>query len=211
MQSQEAITTFINKVRSTPTEQSIKLSVRQKDTDQVKDIVITPREMVLDPAYDPSRVGPPSIGVMLSPNYVSTEFVHTKSVPEAIVLAANTVSDLTADTASSIFHTIGAFTRGDSSAGMGMRGPIGVIKMGSEVVRSNDVNAVIAFAAAISINLAVVNSLPLPALDGGQMLFILSEAFAGRKIDQRVEEEINAAALLLLLLASFGTAIGDLK
>merc|ERR1711966_302792 len=61
----------------------------------------------------------------------------------------------------------------------------------------------------ISINLAVVNALPLPALDGGQLAFVLAEAAAGRRIDQRVQEGINAGALLILLFISFGTAIGD--
>ena len=67
----------------------------------------------------------------------------------------------------------------------------------------------ISFAASISINLAVVNSLPLPALDGGQLAFVLAEAAAGRRIDQRVQEGINAGALLILLLISFGAAVGD--
>jgi len=60
------------------------------------------------------------------------------------------------------------------------------------------------------VNLAVVNSLPLPALDGGQLVFVLAEAVSGRKIDQRTEETINAAALFLLLFVSFSTTVGDL-
>jgi len=76
-------------------------------------------------------------------------------------------------------------------------------------VSSADFAAVVAFAASISINLAVVNSLPLPALDGGQLAFVLAEAAAGRRIDQRVQESINASALLFLLFISFGTAVGD--
>jgi membrane-associated protease RseP (regulator of RpoE activity) len=78
------------------------------------------------------------------------------------------------------------------------------------MVRTGDVNAVIFFAAAISINLAVFNSLPLPALDGGQIAFVLGEALSGKKIDQRLQEEINAIALLVLLLTSFSTVLIDL-
>ncbi len=74
--------------------------------------------------------------------------------------------------------------------------------------------------AAISINLAVVNALPLPALDGGQrMMFVLAEAVTtgGRNVDQqrRVQQEsINsapAAMLLFLLVVTFSTAIGDIS
>ena len=77
------------------------------------------------------------------------------------------------------------------------------------VLRHKATRALVSFAASISINLAVVNSLPLPALDGGQLAFVLVEAAAGRRIDQRVQEGINAGALLILLFISFGAAVGD--
>ncbi len=79
------------------------------------------------------------------------------------------------------------------------------------MVATNNISAVIGFMAAISINLAVVNALPLPALDGGQMMFVLAEAVTGRKVDQRVQESINSAALLFLLVVTFSTAIGDIS
>ena len=67
----------------------------------------------------------------------------------------------------------------------------------------------VGFAAAISCNLAVVNSLPLPALDGGQLVFVLAEGLIGKKVDQKRQEEINALALFLLLAFSLNTAVGD--
>ena len=87
-----------------------------------------------------------------------------------------------------------------------MSNPIGFIRAGSEVVASNNILAVIGFVTAISINLALVNALPLPALDGGQMLFVLAEAVTvGRKIDQSLQELINSAALFFLLFVTFRT------
>mmetsp|Transcript_18302 Transcript_18302/g.34032 ORF Transcript_18302/g.34032 Transcript_18302/m.34032 type:complete len:141 (+) Transcript_18302:242-664(+) len=91
------------------------------------------------------------------------------------------------------------------------RDPWEYSRTGSDVVSTNDLRAVVGFAAAISIDLAVINSLPLPALDGGQLVFVLAEAATGRKIDQRLQENINAAVLLLLLLVSVGTTIGDVE
>ena len=78
------------------------------------------------------------------------------------------------------------------------------------MVATNDVAAVIGFAAAISVNLAVVNALPLPALDGGQLVFVIAELLTGKKVDQRKQENISSAALLFLLLVSAGTAVGDI-
>ena len=59
-------------------------------------------------------------------------------------------------------------------------------------------------------NLAVVNALPLPALDGGQLVFVIGELLTGKKVDQRKQEELSSAALLFLLLVSAGTAFGDI-
>ena len=55
------------------------------------------------------------------------------------------------------------------------------------------------FVAFISINLAVVNMLPIPALDGGRVLFILIEAVIGKKLDPKYENYISIAGLVLIL------------
>jgi len=56
------------------------------------------------------------------------------------------------------------------------------------------------FVAFISINLAIVNMLPIPALDGGKILFILIEAVIGKKINPKFENYISLAFLALILL-----------
>lgn len=156
---------------------------------------------------------PLSLGVMIGPNYKGQEMIKATNVIDAISIAATEVSESTSQNARSILSYLGTVLQGKSGAatGQSLSGPIGVIKAGSDVVSTNDVTAVIGFAAAISINLAVVNALPLPALDGGQMLFVISEAVTGRKVDQRLQETINSTALLFLLFVTFSTAIGDIS
>jgi regulator of sigma E protease len=56
-----------------------------------------------------------------------------------------------------------------------------------------------------------LNSLPIPALDGGQMVFILSEALTGKKVNQQLEERITSATVLLLILTSLVIFAGDLS
>ncbi len=156
--------------------------------------------------------GPMSIGVSLTPNYQGRSLVRATSIPDAVGKAGTEVRDLTADTARSILALLGSLIAGRGTpVGQTVSGPIGVLKTGTDVVSTNDISAVIGFVSAISVNLAVVNSLPLPALDGGQLAFVLSEAITGKKIDQRKQEAINAAALLFLLAVSFGTVVGDLN
>ena len=55
------------------------------------------------------------------------------------------------------------------------------------------------FVAFISINLAIVNMLPIPALDGGKVLFIVIELIAGKKINPKYENYISLAGLILIL------------
>jgi RIP metalloprotease RseP len=203
--SQEEISNVIQTIRKTPEGEPVRLTiVHGKDPDQFKN-----KEVV---SVNPKRSneGIASIGVMLGPNYLKTELIKANSPIDAISKAASALYIITSQTASSIFGVFVDLLIGKGvPAGISMSGPIGVVKAGADVVSSSDFAAVVAFAAGISVNLAVINSLPLPALDGGQLVFVLAEAISARKIDQRLQEGINAGALLILLFVSFGTAVGD--
>ena len=61
-----------------------------------------------------------------------------------------------------------------------LTGPVAIVAVGSEIARS-DLSGLFQFAAIVNINLAVVNALPLPALDGGFLALLLAEAIRGRK------------------------------
>ena len=62
----------------------------------------------------------------------------------------------------------------------------------------------------ISINLGVMNLLPIPALDGGRIFTILIEMISGKKLPAKVEKWINAVGLFLLLGLSFVILIKDI-
>ena len=74
-------------------------------------------------------------------------------------------------------------------------GPIAIISVGADVART-DKAGLFSFAAIVNINLAVVNTLPLPALDGGYMVLLLIEALrGGKKLDSEVEQVRTLADL----------------
>ena len=56
------------------------------------------------------------------------------------------------------------------------------------------------FAALISINLAIINLLPFPALDGGRLLFLLIEKIKGSRINPKVANTVNAIGFYLLII-----------
>jgi regulator of sigma E protease len=56
------------------------------------------------------------------------------------------------------------------------------------------------FIGLISINLAILNFLPIPVLDGGHLLFFFIEAVTGRPVSIRVREVAQQAGIFLLIL-----------
>lgn len=90
----------------------------------------------------------------------------------------------------------GLVTKG--AAPEGVAGPVGVAQLTGQAV-SYGVNATLWFAALLSINLAVLNVLPIPALDGGRLFFIVIEFLTRRKINPKYEGYAHAVGLALLL------------
>lgn len=204
--AQDTVSSFISTIRAS-NGQSLHLSVLKNSAKAPVEVDVVPRPINVNDSDSPL-----SIGVMIAPNCVGKEYVKATSPTDAIVKASVEVSQLTYQTARGILQLLGSIiASGGAPAGTSLSGPVGVIKSGSEVVSSKDFSAVLGFAAAISINLAVVNSLPLPALDGGQLVFVAIEALTGQKVDQKKQEGLTAAALIFLLLVSVGTTIGDVS
>ncbi|MBC7545289.1 MAG: RIP metalloprotease RseP, partial [Candidatus Sericytochromatia bacterium] len=77
-------------------------------------------------------------------------------------------------------------------------GPIGVVKMGGDVAKADWTN-LYTFTALISLELAIINFLPLPALDGGHLMLLIIEKLRGRPLPRPVEDQIMQGGLLTLL------------
>ena len=88
-----------------------------------------------------------------------------------------------------------------------LSGPVGIVKTvgdqytqdaayGFKTVFLTMVNWIIL----ISANLGVMNLLPLPALDGGRLLFLIIEAITGKAVPQNMEALVHTAGLILLML-----------
>jgi regulator of sigma E protease len=81
-------------------------------------------------------------------------------------------------------------------------GPVGIAKMAGEVAREG-FNMLMSFMAVLSVNLAILNILPIPVLDGGHLLFLLIEKIKGRPltIKQRaIAQQVGFVLLLTLIV-----------
>ncbi|CAI5466514.1 unnamed protein product [Closterium sp. Yama58-4] len=88
-------------------------------------------------------------------------------------------------------------------------GPVAIVAVGAEVARTN-LSGLFQFAAIVNLNLAVVNLLPLPALDGGYLALLVVEAVrGGKKIPVDVERGIMSSGFLALLGAGIFLIVKD--
>lgn len=88
-------------------------------------------------------------------------------------------------------------------------GPVGIIHLVGEAAKTSIYN-VMSLAGLISINLGIVNLIPIPALDGGRLLFILFEGISGRPIDPEKEGFIHLIGFVLLMVLMLFIAYKDI-
>ena len=77
-------------------------------------------------------------------------------------------------------------------------GPIGIAKMSGQAAALG-LAFLLQFTAMLSVNLAVINILPFPGLDGGRIFFLLIEKIKGSPLNQKIEGNINTIGFFLLL------------
>jgi regulator of sigma E protease len=79
-------------------------------------------------------------------------------------------------------------------------GPVGIVdQAASSGIFTEGFLSILNFSAMISINLAVMNLLPIPALDGGRALFIILEKLFGKKVINKIEGYANYGGMIVLL------------
>ena len=83
-----------------------------------------------------------------------------------------------------------------------MHGVVLITKMGGDIISSEGIFYGLLLTAVISMNLAILNILPIPALDGGHLLFLLIEKIQGKPVDEEIMNKVMTVffALLILLL-----------
>lgn len=89
-------------------------------------------------------------------------------------------------------------------------GPVGILQITSTVARSG-VLTIIQFIGVLSVNLAVLNILPFPALDGGRLLFIGYEAVTGKKPKPKIEHWVNFVGIVVLMFLLALVTLNDIQ
>ncbi len=102
---------------------------------------------------------------------------------------------------------VGLFQRENVAANLS--GPVGIAVLTGQVASLGGAHLV-QFAAMLSINLAVINILPLPALDGGRIAFLLYELIRRKKATPAFEQAVHAVGFAVLLLLVLVVTVKDI-
>ena len=117
---------------------------------------------------------------------------------EAIGGSLVAVFELTKLIIVTLFSILGKLIVGAKQS-VDVAGPIGIAFMTKQAVAMGWIY-LLQFTAMLSINLAIINAFPFPALDGGRILFILIEKIKGSPVSQKVEQVFHTVGFSLLIL-----------
>lgn len=104
-----------------------------------------------------------------------------------------------------MFESFGMLIRGEASS-KDVSGPVGLVKVVNQTSKAG-MAPYLLLLALVSLNLALINMLPIPALDGGKILFVIIKWISGGRITDEMETKATVIGFtLLLMLAIFVTA-----
>lgn len=157
----------------------------QRGNSQV-DLKVTPRKI------SPSGQGP--LGIGISQNFVLKKFVWYEAIwmgfGEALSRSWLILAGLWMVVSQLVIK---------ASLPAGVAGPVGIAQLTGQVAESSGLIGILNLTSFISINLAVLNILPIPALDGGRLFFILIELITRKKVNPKYEGYAHAAGMIILL------------
>ncbi len=187
---QKAVENLVEGIKASP-DLSIKL---EKESNDIKSIIeIIPK----------NDLGVGKVGAQLQQNIISNS-IKKSSLIDSFDHSNYQFSDL-------LIRTIkgyqGLFTNFASTSKQ-LSGPVKIVELGAQLSEQG-ISGISLFAALVSINLAVLNSLPLPLLDGGQFSLILIEAIRRKPIPQKIQYAFMQSGFLLLVGLSIVLIIRD--
>ena len=152
--------------------------------------------VTVPPVLNP-ETGKPFIGVVSSLKKV--QLTPWQAAVSSVTATKNIIKNMYA----SLYHMVTGKTKAELS------GPVGVAKMAGQVAHKG-FDMLLQFTAMLSLNLAIINLLPLPALDGGHFLILLIEAITGHKLGKTAMQNIQKIGVAMILAITIFATFKDL-
>tara|TARA_Y100001968_G_C19448040_1_gene766551 strand:- start:566 stop:1648 length:1083 start_codon:yes stop_codon:yes gene_type:complete len=186
----EAVHTLVQKIKQSPNK-AIKLERIQNN--EIEIINITPKET--------NKEG--KIGAQLQP-HLNGSIRKAKNFTEVLKQSSVQFIDILIRTIKGYQGLITDF----NTTSKQLSGPVKIVEIGANLSKQGG-SGLILFAAIISINLAVLNSLPFPLLDGGQLVLLLLEGFRGKPIPEKIQITFMQSGFIILAGLSVVLIIRD--
>lgn len=162
---------------------------------QFKDIKVTPR------ANPPKGQGP--LGIVIT-SYEIKKYPIYEAPFKGLIESYEITKSIVKEFGKTAYKFI-TFQKMDVE----VSGPIGIAKITSEAVDVGP-QAVLQLLAILSLNLAVINILPFPALDGGRLVFVFYEWIFKKKANAKFEQKLNLIGFAILLTLIVVVTIADI-
>ncbi|MCL5784797.1 MAG: site-2 protease family protein [Patescibacteria group bacterium] len=169
-----------------------------------------PRKISVTPQKQPN--GDVLIGVVFSP----IPFREYQTVPQKLFSGITYSWDLVRLTFAGLGRLLHDLIYGNfGAASQSVSGPVGLAVVTNDILSSGGLATVILpylwFVGVISLTLSVFNVLPIPALDGGRLLFLVIEAVTGKKVKEDVEKNVHMIGFIILLALAVLITFSDIR
>lgn len=142
---------------------------------------------------------------------IPTEFTMTRATWSAPVQSVGLIGQFTGATFKGLGTALGALFKGDTAkASEQVAGPVGIVAVLNQG-SSLGVQFVLLIVGLISLSLAIMNVLPIPALDGGRFYVLLLSRLFGKRLSKDMEERIVGTSFVFLLVLIVLITIVDVK
>ncbi len=161
-----------------------KLTMTVSRNQEILKLEVTPRK------NPPKDQGP--LGVTVT-SFVEKKFPWYQAPVYGLIESVNITSNIFREL-SKILYQLVTFQKTDAQ----ISGPIGIAKFTATAIKFGN-NAVLELMALLSFNLAIINVLPFPALDGGRLVFVIYEWITGKQSNKNFEKYVNFIGFVMLL------------
>jgi len=180
----------------------IQLNLGKESTMVISHSDSVTEEVQLTPRWRPPE-GQGAIGILVktaNPTIVSQREPFWRAIPLGVKKCIETF----------VLFKNGILSLFIGTATFQVGGPVAIAQMTGEVARAG-ISPLLEFAAFLSINLAIINIFPLPALDGGRIIFVLLEWIRrGKRISPKIEGLIHGIGFALLIAAMLAVTYQDI-
>lgn len=182
------------------------ISLAKKFGDQEISIVVrennSTRTVKLTPRKNPPQ-GQGALGVVIT-SFVEKKYVWYQAPFYGLIEAFTITKTIVTELLKVLFQVV-TFQKPN----VDVTGPVGIAQFTGQAVKLGK-NAVLELTALLSLNLAVINILPFPALDGGRLVLVIYEWVTRKRVNQNLERYLNLIGIAILITLALVITINDI-